>query len=133
MDFFNHRGQIEFFQVQIHLPGFDFGQIEDVVNQIQQMASRCLNFLQISGGGGIPLGQRIFLDVIAAVVIGGTSLFGGKGSVLWTVYGVLFITLVDNSLNVMGASNFTILMAKGGVILLAAILDALRRRLQVGR
>jgi ribose/xylose/arabinose/galactoside ABC-type transport system permease subunit len=79
------------------------------------------------------LGQRIFLDVIAAVVIGGTSLFGGKGSVLWTVYGVLFITLVDNSLNVMGASNFTILMAKGGVILFAAILDALRRRLQGGR
>ena len=49
-------------------------------------------------------GQRIFLDVIGAAVIGGTSLFGGRGKVSWTVFGVLFITLVDNSLNLLGLS-----------------------------
>lgn len=74
------------------------------------------------------LGQRIFLDVIGAAVIGGTSLFGGKGRISWTVFGVLFITLLDNSLNLLGLSNFMILMVKGAVILGAAVIDALRTR-----
>ena len=74
------------------------------------------------------LGQRILLDVIGATVIGGTSLFGGKGKVLWTVFGVLFLTLLDNALNLLGLSHFTIMMVKGGVILLAALLDTARTR-----
>jgi ribose transport system permease protein len=78
--------------------------------------------------GSPVLGQRILLDVIGATAIGGTSLFGGKGKVLWTVFGVLFMTLVDNSLNLLGLSNFTVLMVKGGVILAAALLDAARNR-----
>jgi ribose/xylose/arabinose/galactoside ABC-type transport system permease subunit len=72
------------------------------------------------------MGQRIFLDGIGAAVIGGTSLFGGKGRISWTVFGVLFITLLDNSLNLLGLSNFMILMVKGSVILGAAVIDALR-------
>jgi ribose/xylose/arabinose/galactoside ABC-type transport system permease subunit len=79
--------------------------------------------------GSPVLGQRIFLDVIGGAVIGGTSLFGGRGTVRGTTFGVLFITLVDNSLNLAGLSSFTILMVKGGVILVAAVLDALRERL----
>jgi ribose/xylose/arabinose/galactoside ABC-type transport system permease subunit len=69
------------------------------------------------------MGRNLFLDVIAAVVIGGNSLFGGKGKVIWTVYGVLFIALVDNSLNLLGLSNFQLLMVKGAIILAAALLD----------
>jgi ribose/xylose/arabinose/galactoside ABC-type transport system permease subunit len=78
--------------------------------------------------GSPVLGQRILLDVIGATVIGGTSLFGGKGKVLWTLFGVLFLKLVDNSLNLLNLSSFTITMAKGAVILLAAYLDLLRNR-----
>lgn len=78
--------------------------------------------------GSPVLGQRLFLDVIGAAVIGGTSLFGGKGSVAGTLYGVLFITLIDNSLNLLGLSNFSVLMAKGTVILLAALFDTIRSR-----
>jgi ribose/xylose/arabinose/galactoside ABC-type transport system permease subunit len=77
--------------------------------------------------------QRILLDVIGAAVIGGTSLFGGKGKILWTVFGVLFMTLIDNSLTMMGLSYFKIMMAKGAVILLAAFIDAGRHRLVSGR
>ena len=73
------------------------------------------------------LGQRILLDVIGATVIGGTSLFGGKGKVLWTLFGVLFLTLLDNALNLQGLSHFTIMMVKGLVILLAALVDVARR------
>lgn len=72
--------------------------------------------------------QKNLLDIIGATVIGGTSLFGGKGKVLWTVFGVLFLTLIDNSLNLLNLSHFTIMMVKGTVILLAAMMDAARNR-----
>lgn len=68
------------------------------------------------------------LDVVGATVIGGTSLYGGHGKVIWTVFGVLFLTLIDNSLNLLNLSYFTIMMVKGAVILLAAVLDAARYR-----
>lgn len=78
--------------------------------------------------GSPVLGQRIFLDVIGGAVIGGTSLFGGRGSVKGTAFGVLFIALLDNSLNLLGLSSFAVLMVKGAVILAAAVLDAWRER-----
>jgi ribose transport system permease protein len=79
--------------------------------------------------GSPVLGQRILLDVIGATVIGGTSLFGGRGKVMWTCFGVLFLKLIDNSLNLLNLSVFTITMVKGAVILFAAIIDSLRRQL----
>ena len=76
------------------------------------------------------LGEGTFLlDVIGATVIGGTSLFGGKGKVLWTVFGVLFFVLLSNTLNLMNLSTFHIDMVKGSVILAAALLDVARTRL----
>jgi ribose/xylose/arabinose/galactoside ABC-type transport system permease subunit len=78
--------------------------------------------------GSPVLGQRILLDVIGATVIGGTSLFGGKGRALWTVFGVWFICLIDNSLNMLGLSYFVVMMVKGGIILFAALMDAARTR-----
>jgi ribose/xylose/arabinose/galactoside ABC-type transport system permease subunit len=78
--------------------------------------------------GSPELGKRLLLDVVGGAVIGGTSLFGGRGKVVWTLYGVLFIKLIDNSLNLLGLSHFTIMMVKGGVILAAAGMDGLRRR-----
>jgi ribose/xylose/arabinose/galactoside ABC-type transport system permease subunit len=78
--------------------------------------------------GSPVLGQTILLDVIGAVIIGGTSLFGGKGSVIWTLYGVLFITLVDNSLNLLGFPYFLIMIVKGGLILAAAIFNIMKSR-----
>ncbi len=79
------------------------------------------------------LGQRILLDVVGAAVIGGVSLFGGKGKVLWTLFGVLFLAVIDKSLQLLGLSLFSVFAIKGGVILLAAVIDALRHRLLVRR
>lgn len=73
--------------------------------------------------GSPVLGQRLLLDVIGAAVIGGTSLLGGRGKIVWTLFGVMFLTLIDNTLNLNNASHFTIMMVKGAVILLAALLD----------
>ncbi len=72
--------------------------------------------------------QNNLLDVVGATVIGGTSLYGGRGSVYWTASGVLLLALIDNSLNLLNLSHFTIMMSKGAVILLAALLDTLRFR-----
>jgi ribose/xylose/arabinose/galactoside ABC-type transport system permease subunit len=72
------------------------------------------------------IGQRLLLDVIAAPVIGGVSLFGGRGKVQWVILGAAFVTLMDNSLNLLGLSSFVIMMAKGGLILFAALLDGFR-------
>jgi len=69
------------------------------------------------------LGQRMLLDVVAATVIGGVSLFGGRGRVLGALFGVLFIRLLDNSLTLLDLDYFVIQMVKGAVILLAALLD----------
>ena len=76
------------------------------------------------------MGREMLLDIIGATVVGGTSLFGGKGKILWTFFGVLFLTILDNALNLLNLSHFSIMMVKGGVILLAATLDALRQRLR---
>jgi ribose/xylose/arabinose/galactoside ABC-type transport system permease subunit len=76
------------------------------------------------------LGAGTFLlDIIGATVIGGTSLFGGKGKILWTYFGVLFFVLLANTLNLMNMSTFQIDMVKGGVILAAAVIDVTRTRL----
>ncbi len=73
-------------------------------------------------------GKALLLDVIGAAVIGGTSLFGGKGKVLWTVYGVLFLSLLGNGLNLLNLSDFVITIIKGAVILVAALLDVWRSK-----
>lgn len=73
-------------------------------------------------------GRSLLLDVIGAVVIGGTSLFGGRGRVSWTVLGVLFFALLGNGLNLLNCSDFAITITKGCVILAAALLDVARRR-----
>jgi ribose/xylose/arabinose/galactoside ABC-type transport system permease subunit len=83
--------------------------------------------------GSPVLAQRLLLDIVGATVIGGTSLFGGRGKILWTLFGVLFIKLIDNSLNLLDLSYFTIMMVKGAVILFAALMDSLRVKLAASR
>ncbi|MGB5334488.1 MAG: ribose ABC transporter permease [Woeseiaceae bacterium] len=66
------------------------------------------------------------LDSIAAVVIGGTSLSGGRGSVLGTVIGCLIIGVLNSGLVLLAVSPFWQQVVKGGVILLAVAIDRLR-------
>jgi len=76
-----------------------------------------LNSAQPTAGGGFEL------DAIAAVVVGGTSLAGGQGSVLGTAVGALIIGILDNGLNLLGVSSFYQQVAQGAVILLAVLMD----------
>ncbi|QXM06282.1 ribose ABC transporter permease [Crassaminicella indica] len=63
------------------------------------------------------------LDAIAAVVLGGTSLAGGDGSILGTIVGALIIGILNNALNLMDVSSYYQLLVKGFVILIAVLLD----------
>jgi ribose/xylose/arabinose/galactoside ABC-type transport system permease subunit len=83
--------------------------------------------------GSPVLAQRLLLDIVGATVIGGTSLFGGRGRIVWTLFGVLFLKLMDNSLNLIGLSYFAIMMVKGAVVLLAALMDSARVKLAAAR
>ncbi|WP_052126276.1 ABC transporter permease [Ureibacillus massiliensis] len=66
------------------------------------------------------------LDVIAAVIIGGTSLAGGKGSVIGTFIGALFIAILSNGMVLMGVSSYMQLVVKGSIIVIAVIINAIQ-------
>jgi inositol transport system permease protein len=74
------------------------------------------------GFGATTAGQGLELEAIAAVVIGGTALAGGRGSIVGTVGGVLFLGLLFNLLVVSDIAQFGRLMAQGAAIILAAAL-----------
>ncbi|WP_201787692.1 ribose ABC transporter permease [Rummeliibacillus stabekisii] len=68
-------------------------------------------------------GQSYELDAIAAVVLGGTSLTGGRGWIFGTLVGALIIGVLNNGLNLIGVSSFFQQVVKGIVILIAVLLD----------
>ena len=68
------------------------------------------------------------LDVIAAVVVGGTSLFGGRGSILGTFIGSVLIGVLRNGLNLLNIESYVQQVVVGVVILVAVLVDRLRER-----
>jgi ribose transport system permease protein len=76
--------------------------------------------------GRFQLGEGDELSVIAAAVLGGTSLFGGKGTVIGTIVGALMIGLINNGLILMGLEFSQQLIARGGIIILAVALSQKR-------
>jgi ribose transport system permease protein len=67
------------------------------------------------------------LDAIAAVVLGGTAIIGGRGSIVGTLVGVLTLGVLNNGLNLMDVSPYTQKILKGGIVLIAISAGALRR------
>lgn len=68
-------------------------------------------------------GTSYELDAIAAVVLGGTSLTGGRGRIVGTLIGALIIAILNNGLNLLGVSSFYQMVVKGIVIAIAVLLD----------
>ncbi len=80
-------------------------------------------------GAGVPnAGVQYELDVIAAVVVGGTSLSGGRGTVAGSLWGAVFIGVLTNGLNLANVDPYVQKIALGVVIVIAVIADQLGRR-----
>ena len=81
-------------------------------------------------GSGLPsYGSGMEMNAMGAVVIGGTPISGGKGSIGGTLCGVLLIGLISNSLNMMHVDAFWQDIASGGLIILALAISAIRMKL----
>jgi fructose transport system permease protein len=83
-----------------------------------------------TGVGDPQAGQTDNLDSITAVVLGGTSLFGGRGSVLGTLMGALIVGVFRNGLQLMGVASIYQVLITGILVILAVAVDQLSRRRQ---
>jgi len=78
-----------------------------------------------SGYAGVGVGWEF--DAIAAVLIGGTALFGGEGTIVGTLLGVLFVGLLANGMVLLGVNPYLQDVARGAIILLAVLLSVLQQ------
>lgn len=79
--------------------------------------------------GAADAGDALMLDSIAAVVIGGASLFGGEGTIVGTLIGALIIAILNNGLVIVGVEGYWQFIAVGVVIILAVVIDQAKARL----
>lgn len=79
--------------------------------------------------GAADVGDPLLINSIAAVIIGGASLFGGEGNILGTVIGALIITIIQNGLIFLGIDPFWQFIAVGAVIILAVLVDQAKKQL----
>ncbi|WP_338055317.1 ABC transporter permease subunit [Shimazuella alba] len=107
------------------LAGIKVDRVKVVIYSISGALSALAGIILISrlNSADPNAGASYELDAIAAVVLGGTSLSGGKGSILGTLIGALIIGVLNNGLNLLNVSPFYQLVVKGFVILLAVLID----------
>ena len=99
-----------------------------VVYVISGVCSAIAGLLAAGRGDAVEggLGQGWIFQVQAAAIIGGISLFGGRGSMLGALGGVLFWGILESGLSIMQASPYTINIFRGGLLFVAMMLDALK-------
>jgi fructose transport system permease protein len=81
-----------------------------------------------TGAGDPNAGQTENLDAITAVVLGGTSLFGGRGVILGSLVGALIVGVFRNGLTLMGVSSVYQILVTGILVILAVTTDQLSRK-----
>jgi len=112
------------------LAGVNVARTKTLVYVISGMAAAVVGFLYVAlfSSGSPQTGQGFELQAIAAVVVGGTSLMGGRGSIVGTFFGALLIGILYNVMNLLGIESYTQEIVLGVVIVVAVVLDELRKR-----
>lgn len=107
------------------LSGINANKVKTLVYVISGVMAAVSGIIVTSriGSASPNAGSGFELDAIAAVVLGGTSLAGGEGSIVGTIIGAVIIGVLNNGLNLMNVSPFYQLIVKGLVILLAVMID----------
>jgi ribose transport system permease protein len=113
------------------LAGINVARVKTAVYMISGACAAIVGFLYMalfsSGSPQTGTGDEL-LESIAAVVVGGTSLMGGRGSVVGTFFGALLIGVLYNAMNLLNVDSYLQKVLLGAVILLAVVLDELRKR-----
>jgi ribose/xylose/arabinose/galactoside ABC-type transport system permease subunit len=113
------------------LAGVNVAGVKTMVYVISGTCAAIVGFLYMalfsSGSPQTGTGDEL-LESIAAVVVGGTSLTGGRGSIIGTFFGALLIGLLYNAMNLLNVDSYLQKVVLGAVILLAVTLDQLRKR-----
>jgi ribose transport system permease protein len=113
------------------LAGINVARVKTMVYVISGACAAIVGFLYMalfsSGSPQTGTGDEL-LESIAAVVVGGTSLMGGRGSIIGTFFGALLIGVLYNAMNLLNVDSYLQKVVLGAVILLAVVLDELRKR-----
>ena len=113
------------------LAGINVGRVKTLVYVISGVCAAIVGFLYMalfsSGSPQTGTGDEL-LESIAAVVVGGTSLTGGRGSIVGTFFGALLIGVLYNAMNLLNVDSYLQKVLLGAVILAAVVLDELRKR-----
>ena len=113
------------------LAGINVARVKTLVYVISGVCAAIVGFLYMalfsSGSPQTGTGDEL-LESIAAVVVGGTSLTGGRGSIVGTFFGALLIGVLYNAMNLLNVDSYLQKVVLGAVILLAVVLDELRKR-----
>ena len=114
------------------ISGVNIGRTVNSVYVVAGVFSAAAGLVLTSGlaGAGASMGSPLLLNIVGAVVLGGTSLFGGRGSMLRTAIGVLLLGFLSNGMNLLGLQSYDQQMVTGGIIFLAASADGLMRWLR---
>lgn len=112
------------------LSGIDISKIKIVVYAISGLFASVSGIILTSrlNSAQPTAGAAYELDAIAAVVLGGTSLSGGRGKIAGTLVGAVIIGVLDNGLNLLNVSSFYQQVVKGAVILIAVLFDRSKKR-----
>ncbi|MFN2485321.1 MAG: ABC transporter permease, partial [Acidimicrobiia bacterium] len=112
-------------QEAAHASGISVGRTKLMIYTLSGLISAFAGILlagRLSSANAL-MGEGFELQSIAAVVVGGTNLFGGEGTVGGTVIGILIIGVLSNGLNIIGVSEFWQRVSNGLIIVAVVALD----------
>ena len=107
------------------LSGIDVGRIKIAAYVMSGICAAVGSIILTArvASGQPSLGATLPLESVAAVVLGGVSLFGGRGSIIGVAFGVLFVSILSNGLNLLNVPSYTQMMLIGATLILAVALD----------
>ena len=122
-------------QAAARLSGVRVVRMTIAIYMLAAFVSGIAGIVQTANAGQVGLyaasSSNDLLTIIAAVIIGGTALTGGRGSVIGTLVGILLLGVIQNGLTLLNISSFWQPVVVGLILLIAIVLDEVRRRVQV--
>jgi len=117
------------------LSGISVGKVQGSLYVLSSLSAGIAGVILASrlGSGQPDAGVGFEFEVIVAIIVGGTSLAGGQGTIVGTVIGALIVAVLGNGLNLLGVQTFYQYLVQGVALILAVLLDmTLKRRAQAG-